>query len=110
MDLRWSMVRLSANLHAAFPEMDWGQGYRFDGEGSLSMSETADAARQLQELERMEDLLSTASSAAALGEIDLDEVRRNLGEDAARQLERLKEVARSLERSGLINTSVAAPS
>ena len=103
MDLRWSMDRLSANLRAAFPEMDWGQGYRFDGEGSLSMSETANAARQLQELERMEDLLSTASSAAALGEIDLDEVRRNLGEDAARQLERLKEVARSLERSGLIN-------
>jgi uncharacterized protein with von Willebrand factor type A (vWA) domain len=103
MDLRWSMERLNANLRAAFPELDWGQGYRFDGEGSLSMSDAADAARQLQELERMEDLLSTASSGAALNEIDIDEVRRNLGEDAARQLERLKEVARSLERSGLIN-------
>jgi uncharacterized protein with von Willebrand factor type A (vWA) domain len=103
MDLRWSMERLNANLRAAFPEMDWGQGYRFDGEGSLSMSDAADATRQLQELERMEDLLSTASSGSALNEIDIDEVRRNLGEDAARHLERLKEVARSLERSGLIN-------
>jgi len=103
MDLRWSMDRLGANLRQAFPEMDWGQGYRFDGEGSLSMSEAADAARQLAELERMEDLLSTASSASALNEIDIDEVRRNLGEDAARQLGRLADVAKSLEQSGLIN-------
>jgi uncharacterized protein with von Willebrand factor type A (vWA) domain len=103
MDLRWSMERLSQNLREAFPEMDWNSGYRFDGEGSLSMSEAANAARELQELERMEDLLSTASSAAALGEIDLDEVRRNLGEDAARQLDRLREVAKRLEESGLIN-------
>ena len=105
MDLRWSMDRLGANLRAAFPEMDWGQGYRFEGEGSLSMSEAAHAARQIQELERMEDLLSTGSSASALNEIDIDELRRNLGEDAARQLERLKEVAKSLERSGLINNN-----
>ena len=103
MDLRWSMERLSQNLREAFPEMDWNSGYRFDGEGSMSMSEAANAARELQELERMEDLLSTASSAAALGEIDLDEVRRNLGEDAARQLDRLREVAKKLEESGLIN-------
>jgi uncharacterized protein with von Willebrand factor type A (vWA) domain len=103
MDLRWSMERLSQNLREAFPEMDWNSGYRFDGEGSLSMSEAANAAREIQELERMEDLLSTASSASALGEIDLDEVRRNLGEDAARQLDRLREVARTLEESGLIN-------
>ncbi|MSX68761.1 MAG: hypothetical protein F2757_07630, partial [Actinobacteria bacterium] len=102
MDLRWSMDRLSANLREAFPDLDWGQSYSFDGEGSMSMSETADAARQLSELERMEDLLSTASSASALNEIDIDEVRRNLGEDAAHQLERLAQVAKSLEASGLI--------
>ena len=102
MDLRWSMERLNANLRQAFPEMDWGQGYRFDGEGSMSLSETADAARQLSELERMEEILSTASSASALNEIDIDDVRRNLGEDAARQLSRLAEVAKSLEASGLI--------
>lgn len=103
MDLRWSMERLTQNLREAFPEMDWNSGYRFDGEGSLSMSDAANAARELQELERMEDLLSTASSASALGEIDLDEVRRNLGQDAARQLDRLRDVAKQLEESGLIN-------
>jgi uncharacterized protein with von Willebrand factor type A (vWA) domain len=102
MDLRWSMERLNANLRAAFPEMPWSDGYRFEGEGSLSLSEAADAARQLAELERMEELLSTASSASALNEIDIDSVRRNLGEDAARQLDRLAQVAKSLEESGLI--------
>jgi uncharacterized protein with von Willebrand factor type A (vWA) domain len=102
MDLRWSMERLNANLQQAFPELDWGQGYSFEGEGSMSLSQTANAARQLSELDRMEDLLSTASSSAALNEIDIDDVRRNLGEDAARQLSRLAEVAKSLEASGLI--------
>jgi uncharacterized protein with von Willebrand factor type A (vWA) domain len=103
MDLRWSMERLNANLRQAFPEMDWGQGYSFEGEGNMSISQAADAARQLSELDRLEDLLSTASSAAALNEIDIDEVRRNLGEDAARQLDRLAQVAKSLEASGLIS-------
>ena len=102
MDLRGSMERLNANLQQAFPELDWGQGYSFEGEGSMSLSQTANAARQLSELDRMEDLLSTASSSAALNEIDIDDVRRNLGEDAARQLSRLAEAANSLEASGLI--------
>lgn len=103
LDLRWSMERLNANLRQAFPEMNWGDGYRFDGEGSLRLSEAADAARQLAELESMEDLLSTASSASALGEIDIDAVRRNLGEDAARQLDRLASVVKKLEDAGLIS-------
>jgi uncharacterized protein with von Willebrand factor type A (vWA) domain len=103
MDLRWSMERLSSNLRAAFPEMGWSDAYRFEGEGSLSISGAADAARELAELERMEDLLSTASSAAALNEIDIDALRRNLGDDAAAQLERLAQVVKSLEDSGLIN-------
>ena len=103
MDLRWSMDRLGANLRAAFPDLGWNDAFRFEGEGSLSMSEAADAARQLADLERMEDLLSTASSAAALNEIDIDALRRNLGDDAAAQLERLAQMVKSLEDSGLIN-------
>ena len=102
MGIRWSMERLNANLKAAFPELPWGDGYRFDGEGSMSMSQAADAARELAELERMEDLLSTSPAASALGEIDIDEVRRNLGDDAAQQLSRLADVAKSLEDAGLI--------
>ena len=103
MDLRGSMDRLGANLRAAFPDLGWNDAFRFEGEGSLSMSEAADAARQLADLERMEDLLSTASSAAALNEIDIDALRRNLGDDAAAQLERLAQMVKSLEDSGLIN-------
>ena len=103
LDLRWSMERLNANLRQAFPDLNWGDSYRFEGEGSMRMSEAADAARQLAELESMEDLLSTASSASALGEIDIDAVRRNLGEDAARQLDRLASVVKKLEDAGLIS-------
>ena len=83
MDLRWQMERLSANLQRAFPDAGWGQGYRFTGEGPMGSSEATDMAAQLGELDRMEELLQSASSPAALSEIDLDQVRRHLGEDAA---------------------------
>jgi len=49
LDLRWSMERLNANLRQAFPDLNWGDSYRFEGEGSMRMSEAADAARQLAE-------------------------------------------------------------
>jgi uncharacterized protein with von Willebrand factor type A (vWA) domain len=49
----------------------------------------------------MEDVLQSASSPAALSEIDLDEVRRHLGDDAARSLDRLARLARELAEAGL---------
>ena len=45
---------------------------------------------------------SSATSPAALPEIDLDEVRRHLGEDAARSLDRLARLTRELAEAGLI--------
>jgi uncharacterized protein with von Willebrand factor type A (vWA) domain len=102
MDLRWQVERLSSNLQRAVPGAGWGQGYRFSGDGPLGLSEATDTAAQLGELDRMEELLQSASSPAALSEIDLDEVSRHLGEDAARSLDRLARLARELADAGLI--------
>ena len=49
----------------------------------MSMSDATDAAARSRELDELEDFLLSANSPAALTEIDIDEVRRNLGEDAA---------------------------
>ena len=57
---------------------------------------------QLGELDRIEDVLQSASSPAALSEIDLDEVARHLGDDAARSLEQLARLTRELAEAGLI--------
>ncbi|HUA94160.1 MAG TPA: hypothetical protein VMB82_01390, partial [Acidimicrobiales bacterium] len=102
MDLRWQVERLSANLERAFPSAGWDRGYGFTGEDPMGLSQATDMAAELGELERMEDLLQSSSSPAALSEIDVDEVARHLGDDAARSLERLARLARELTDAGLI--------
>jgi uncharacterized protein with von Willebrand factor type A (vWA) domain len=102
MDLRWQVERLAQNLQRAVPDAGWQRSYDFDGEGPMSMSRATDLATQLGQLDRMEDLLQSASTPAALSEIDLDQVRAHMGEDAARALDRLAKLTKSLADAGLI--------
>ncbi|HLK45112.1 MAG TPA: hypothetical protein VKT18_03955, partial [Acidimicrobiales bacterium] len=102
LDLGFSLNRLAANLSRAFPEFDPSRGYPFEGDRPMSLTDATDAAAELGDLERLEDLLGSDNPAAALPEIDLDAVRRNLGEDAARSLDRLTRLVRELKDAGLI--------
>ena len=102
MDLRWQVDRLARNLQLAAPEAGWGRSYGFEGEGPMSISRATDLASQLGQLDSMEDLLQSASTPAALSEIDLDQVRAHMGEDAARALDRLAKLTKSLADQGLI--------
>jgi uncharacterized protein with von Willebrand factor type A (vWA) domain len=102
MDLRWQVERLAQNLQRAVPEAGWQRSYDFEGNGPMSLSRATDLASQLEQLESMEDILRSASSPAALSEIDLDQVRNHMGEDAARALDRLAKLTKSLADAGLI--------
>ena len=62
MDLRWQVERLAPNLQRAVPEAGWQRSYGFGGEGPMSLSRATDLASQLGQLDRMEDLLQSASS------------------------------------------------
>jgi uncharacterized protein with von Willebrand factor type A (vWA) domain len=102
MDLRWQMERLAGNLRQAVPGAGWGQSYRFRGQDPMGFGDATDAASQLADLDRMEELFSSASSPNALDEVDIDQVRRQLGDDAARSLERLAKLTKTLQENGLI--------
>ena len=102
MDLRWQMERLAGNLRQAVPGAGWGQSYRFRGQNPMGFGDATDAASQLGDLDRMEELFSSTSSPNALDEVDIDQVRRQLGDDAARSLERLARLSKTLQESGLI--------
>ena len=102
MDLRWQVERLAQNLQRAVPEAGWQKSYDFTGEGPMGMGQATDLATQLGQLDRMEEVLQSASTPAALGEIDLDQVRQHMGEDAARALDRLANLTKSLSDAGLI--------
>jgi uncharacterized protein with von Willebrand factor type A (vWA) domain len=102
MDLRWQMDQLGSHLRQLFPQMGWDRGHDMQGADPLGFGEALDTMRELGDLDQLEHLLRNATSPSALAEADLDRVRDLLGDDSARALQRLAELARMLEEAGLI--------
>jgi uncharacterized protein with von Willebrand factor type A (vWA) domain len=102
LDLRWQVDRLAQNLRRAVPAAGWGRSYRFSGSDPMGLADAAAAARRLGEMDRLEQFFRSASSPGALVEVDLDQVEKYLGPDAARSLDRLTRLAKELEQAGLI--------
>jgi uncharacterized protein with von Willebrand factor type A (vWA) domain len=102
MDLRWQVEQLGQNLRQMFPQMGWERAQRFSGDQPMGMSEAMQMMQELGDLDQLEQLLRGTTSPGALAEVDVDRARELLGDDAARSLERMAEVARMLEEAGLI--------
>ena len=102
MDLRWQMDQLGQHLRSQFPQMGWDRSYNFQGMDPLGFSEAVDMMQQLGDIDQLENLMRGSANPGALAEADLDRVRDLLGDDAARSMERLAELARMLEEAGLI--------
>ena len=110
LDLRWQVDRLAGNLQRAVPGAGWDQRFRFTGDEPMGMGEGTDAAGRLRDLDELENYLRSANSPASLSEVDLDKVRRHLGDDAANSLERLANLAKQLADAGLIDQRRAGSS
>jgi uncharacterized protein with von Willebrand factor type A (vWA) domain len=102
MDLRWQVEQLGQNLRNAFPQAGWGQGMRFRGDEPLPLDGMSGLLDQLGDIDALENLLRNATSPGPLAEVDLDKVRELLGDDAARSLQQLANLAKELEAAGLI--------
>jgi len=102
LDLRWQVERLAGNLQRAFPDAGWGRRVRPGGQDPFGFAAAADAARRLGEMEQLEQFLSSVSSPSMLAEVDLEQAAKYLGDDGARSLQALADLARQLEEAGLI--------
>lgn len=102
MDLRWQVEQLGENLREMFPQMGWDRAQQFSGDQPVGMSDAMQMMQELGDLDQLEQLLRGTTSPGALAEVDIDRARELLGDDAARSLERMAEVARMLEDAGLI--------
>lgn len=102
MDLRWQVDQLAQNLRNAFPQMGWGQRMPFRGDEPMPLGQLGSVLDQLGDIDALENLLRNATNPGQLAEVDLDQVRDLLGDDAARSLEQLARLARELEEAGLI--------
>lgn len=103
MDLAFQADQLSRNLQNAFPDMGWNRSFDFRGQDPLGFAEAAEMMQELGDIDQLENLLRGATNPGALAEVDIDRARELLGDDAARSLERMSEMAKMLEDAGLIN-------
>ncbi|MBK5223575.1 MAG: hypothetical protein JJE52_12045 [Acidimicrobiia bacterium] len=102
MDLAFQADQLSRNLQAAFPNMGWDRSANFRGQDPLGFAEAAQMMQELGDIDQLENLLRGATNPGALAEVDIDRARELLGEDAAKSLGRMAELAKMLEEAGLI--------
>ncbi len=102
MDLRWQMDQLGQNMRSMFPQMGWNQSYDMQGQDPMGFGQAMQTMQELGELDQLENLLRNATSPGQLAEADMDRVRDLLGDDAAKSLDRLAELAKMLEDAGLI--------
>jgi uncharacterized protein with von Willebrand factor type A (vWA) domain len=105
MDLAFEVDRLGANLRSAFPGMGWGEGRPQLGEGfgeAAPMSAAVDAMERLHDYEELDRAMQGDYAGASLDDVDEDAIRRTLGDSAAQDLRRLKQIERLLEEAGLM--------
>ena len=103
MDLRWQIDQLGQNLQQPFPDAGLGPALRLLAARTRSASpRRPQLMDELGDIDQLENLLRGATNPGALAEVDIDRARELLGDDAARSLERLAELAKMLEEAGLI--------
>ncbi len=102
MDLRWQIDQLGQNLAGQFPDLNWNRRYDFSGQDPMGMGEANELLQQLGDLDQLENLMRGATNPGALAEVDLDKARELLGDEAARSLEQMAELAKRLEEAGLV--------
>jgi uncharacterized protein with von Willebrand factor type A (vWA) domain len=105
MDLAFQVDRLGSALADMFPDMPWGDPALAGGGEAVPMQATVDALERLSDYEELDRSLRGDYAGAALDDVDEDRLRRTLGEDAVRDLRKLKQVERALERAGLLTRS-----
>jgi uncharacterized protein with von Willebrand factor type A (vWA) domain len=103
MDLAFEVDRLGSNLASAFPDLGWEEPALAGGDEPLPLSATIDAMERLHDLEELDRSLRGDYPGASIDDVDEDALRHALGEAAVRDLRRLKEIERALERAGLVS-------
>ena len=103
MELNFSLNRLVSNLRMATPDIDWNRAHRMRGDDGSPFADATSVAEQLGQLKGLEEFLGQANAAQGLPEVDVEAVRRNLGDDAARHVVRLQKALQGLKDQGFVD-------
>jgi uncharacterized protein with von Willebrand factor type A (vWA) domain len=99
--LAGQLSALDAQLRSLRPGEDWTSAGRFRGDDPLGLGEGAQAMADLAELDALAEQLGQSYPGARLEDIDVEALRRQLGDEAGVDARRLAELERELRRQGL---------
>src|SRR5580765_2530648 len=93
--------QLGMNLSQLMPPPD-GRRYNFRGDDELSMKQAMELMDELRQLDDLERQIQKVRDPNDLEKIDPQQVEQLLGEEAKRDLERLREMTKKLEEAGYL--------
>ncbi|HEY3060833.1 MAG TPA: VWA domain-containing protein [Chloroflexota bacterium] len=101
-NLRNQLAMLAANLEELRPMDDLRRRYPFRGEDSINLEQAMQVMQDLQEMDRLERQMREAIDTADPNGVDRELLEKQLGEDAADQLDQLERITKLLEEAGLV--------
>lgn len=101
-DLMQSLAQLDDNLKALRPGEDWGSSESFDGEQGLGLGDGTGVLQDLADLDDLAEQLAQSYEGARMDDVDLDQLTRQLGDEAAIEARALADLERALRDSGLL--------
>jgi uncharacterized protein with von Willebrand factor type A (vWA) domain len=99
---KYEMAKMMANMESLYPGWLDPQSYNFSGQESLSYSEALKLMEHLQKMDRLEEQFQDSRYDDSLDEIDDKLVKELLGDSAAEELKRMREITKMLEEAGYI--------
>jgi uncharacterized protein with von Willebrand factor type A (vWA) domain len=99
---KYELSKMMANLETLDPGWLTPQRYPFSGEESLSYQEALKLMEQLQKMDTLEDQFMDSRISDSLDDIDDELLKELLGETAAEELKRMRDITKILEDAGYI--------
>ena len=99
------MGRLSDQLRARRPELDWSGRERMRGETPLGMGDATTALEEIADLDELEATLAQSYPGASIDDVDPEMLERALGRNAVDDLDALRRIERELQRQGYLQRS-----
>jgi len=99
--LRWDLAQLAATLDAILPD-GLGDRLRFSGDEALGLDAALERIGEIQSLDSLAAALDAVETPTDLADVDRSAVRDLVGEEAARDLDGLQQLAETLERAGYL--------
>ncbi|MDQ1706574.1 MAG: hypothetical protein QOF18_2940, partial [Frankiaceae bacterium] len=103
--LAGEMSRLSDQLRARRPELDWSGREKMRGSTPLGLGDATTALEEVADLDELEAALSQDYPGASLDDVDPELLERALGRNAVDDMEALRNIERELQRQGYLQRS-----